>query len=219
MSMITYDPSMVKFFNSTFFRPNELLIEKRRWLAEKCFSPPNVIDKTRRANAIARDRIKILYLGPKKHMHMSSSEPTHLQTFAQFGTYAQVYLTAQSILHTNFSQLSASNAKWNRLVRTQVYRINDPRLDLDAAYDLMEKQRHLCKRCASHLTLDRNPIVVKFTRHYHFLGLHNIETKFSWVCSACSGDNFEETLHDKIARLVKEEEEKEMEQIDERKLK
>lgn len=96
-------------------------------------------------------------------------EPTYLQSFAQLGVYAQIHLTLQTVLHTNFSQLSSTNSQWNRLVRTQVYRISDPQLDLDAAYELMEKQRHLCKHCSSELTLERHPTISKTAKHYYFL--------------------------------------------------
>jgi len=133
-------------------------------------------------------------------------QPSFLQAFTQLGVYLQGYLTFQTLLHTFGSP--CKNDEWNRLTRTEVYKMDDPSFELDTAYQLLEKQNHLCKKCNCFLTLDRNPITVKEIRNFNFWGMYNQETKFSWVCSACHGKKAvqEEDLHAKIERLITEEE-------------
>lgn len=125
-----------------------------------------------------------------------------IETFAQLGVYINGYLAVSTILdclNTNFN-----DEDWIQLVKRQVKIMNDPTMDIHAAFELMESQNHKCKHCQVLLTLDNLPLLTKTEKHHRFLGMSSIESKFAWECYHCASpaDN---VLLRKIERLVAEE--------------
>jgi len=132
------------------------------------------------------------------------SYPSYPETFAQLGVMLQAYLSIPILL----SGLAPSqNSEWNRLVRTEVYRINDPLLDLQDAYDLMDKQKDKCKSCNADLMLDRIPTLHRDVKTHTFFCCKSNEIRFSWYCSDCIPNTKKESesLDNKISRMVSDE--------------
>lgn len=128
-------------------------------------------------------------------------------TVGQLGHIIFCYIAMKTAVQLDWSSLNSD--EWNKIVKTQVYKINDPIFSVDDAFALMGKQKDKCNRCSSDFSLQNRPIVTKEIKHRHFLGMGSSEVKFQWTCSFCLDAN--EKLEDKIAYMVREEEEEEEE--------
>ena len=124
-------------------------------------------------------------------------------TIGQLGNALFNYISLQTALSIDWFSLKSD--EWHQIVKNQVYKINELIFDEHDAYTLMDKQNNKCRRCSSDFSLDNRPLVTKEVKVHHFLGMDSTEVKFHWICSFCSDAN--EKLEDKIAHLVKEEEE------------
>jgi len=132
-------------------------------------------------------------------------DPRITEVVVELGRWLQRYL----VLSTLFEMRNVvfNDDKWNALVRRETKRVNDPALDLETAFSLMDEQNNCCKRCLSYFTVDSEPSLSKSIRHHTFLGMRSTETKYSWICENCTGDRL---LEDRIERMIEEEEELEL---------
>jgi hypothetical protein len=135
--------------------------------------------------------------------------PSNFETFAQIGAMLNTYLSISTFFE--IFDIPSQNNKWNQLVKCQVNHINDPLLDIDRAYELLEEQDYKCKYCNSDLTLDRQPFIKKEIKNYKFLGMKNIQIQFYWYCKNCDPEihpflpYLTETFEQKIERFTHEE--------------
>jgi hypothetical protein len=120
--------------------------------------------------------------------------------FAELGVFSQAYLSVKSMLGIDWESLDST--KWYHHMKDQVRVLNDPRVDLDEAYRLLEdKQKYLCKRCNTDLTLDKRPVLRKKDSPRHFLCFNSVETRFDFFCSDCASTTETERMervHDEI---------------------
>jgi len=132
-----------------------------------------------------------------------SLQPTNAQTFAQLGVLIQAYLVFTDLIGIDLSLLKSD--EWHTIVKCQVEKLGDPCLDVSAAYDLLETQHYRCSQCLSDLTVANRPSIRKKTKTYCFLGMNSQKTSYKWICKYCT--DRENDLENKIAQLIKEEEE------------
>jgi len=130
-------------------------------------------------------------------------------TVGKLGTSWQIYEILRTLLQIDWKDLARTNKLWNELVREMVRMHDDPRLDLDRAYDLMDKQNNKCRHCGADLMLSRDPIILRSDKMHRFLGMTSQVTKFVWICNTCHPDNrkhAEMMFGETIERMLQEEE-------------
>ena len=111
-----------------------------------------------------------------------STNPPLAGTFAQLGVIMQAYC----IIGGGFPNLEQYNVDWNNIVKTQVNLLDDYHLEFMQAFEILEKQDYMCRRCHCLLTTDTCPTIVKTEIKSNFFSMKTSVLRYNWCCKDCA---------------------------------
>lgn len=114
---------------------------------------------------------------------MEMATDMNMTTLAELGVLLQAYLSVKTLISIDWTQ--SFNQDWYNYVKNQVLILNNRFMDEEQAFDLLDKQNYMCKKCNADLSMDRQPTLECKETQNTFLGMQTISRRFVWVCKTC----------------------------------